>query len=1196
MKAPLAILIFLVEAVSLSRGAQWYVSTNGTGIGTFASPWNLQAALTNSAINAGDTVWLRGGVYVPTATNVASGGAVQWWVNLTGAVNNLITFRPYTNEAAKIDREWYLNDSGFLRFRDLEFYDSMKGHNPTNNSYPSGPWVHFSCEGDGPGGNEWINCVIHDVDNVWEKNASGASVRGCIIWHAGLNHLEHVCYPSPQTFSGNIVAWHVNDVIEHPGYNNFLMQSNVIFGGGQTTTDESRDVLLDDPTKSWTVAYNYLYNYYPNGPRYSMFYPQMFSYSQGSICVMNSNVMASPNPIVFADVAFSSVSILGNTIHMNALDGGNALERVGHQGLWTVNNNHYTAQSPASVVFYDNNTSLTFAQWKSTYPGLDTASTATNSVFPPDQIYVIPNQDQAKRAHIAVYNFTHAGNVTVNLSGVLSSGDAYQLYSAQNYNAGAIRSGTFNGTSISIPMTNLTAAHILYGTNWGLTDPPPTSPEFGAFVLIGSPGFANAAPTISTLPNTTVAENTATPPLVFTVSDVETAASNLTVTGVSSNLTLVPNTNIVFGGSGSNRTVTVTPALNQSGTATITLTVSDGTAATSTNFVLTVTPVNDPPTISGIPNTAVAEDTPTAPLPFTVSDVETAASSLTVTGNSSNPTLVPTNNIVFGGSGSNRNVTVTPAASQNGSTTITLTVSDGTAATSTNFVLTVTVVNNPPSISGVPDTTVAENTATLPLAFTVSDVETAASNLTVTGVSSNLTLVPNSDIVFGGSGSNRTVTVTPAANQSGTATVTLTVSDGTASASTNFILAVTAVNNPPSISGVPNTTVAENTATPPLAFTVSDVETPASNLTVTGVSSNLTLVPNSNIVFGGSGSNRTVTVTPATNQIGTATVTLTVSDGNTSTSTNFVLAVGQGGRPAVKVYVPMEAEAGTLTAPVQKGSDSSASGGQFVSSDTADQGTDQLSFVLGASDDYVVWCRVLSPDSSHDSFYVAVDNGPEDIYDTAEGTWTNVWQWSMVNGRAGGAPLTVNPRVFSLSAGSHFITFRAREAGTGLDQILVTNDRNFVPEEIFSPQPPQLAMNLPGQLWIANAANTTCQIWTTTNLAAPVWELRDTVSLNTSPQLWVDTQDITAPQRYYRVVILTGVFIPPAPQLLMNLPGELWIVNAAHTVCQVWVSTALAPPTWTLRETLTVTNSPQLWVDTNAALLPESYYRVVVTR
>ena len=44
----------------------------------------------------------------------------------------------------------------------------------------------------------------------------------------------------------------------------------------------------------------------------------------------------------------------------------------------------------------------------------------------------------------------------------------------------------------------------------------------------------------------------------------------------------------MFGGSGANRTVTVTPAANQNGTTTITVTVSDGQLSTPTSFQLTV--------------------------------------------------------------------------------------------------------------------------------------------------------------------------------------------------------------------------------------------------------------------------------------------------------------------------------------------------------------------------------------------------------------------------------------------------------------------------------------------------------------------------------------------------------------------------------------------------------------------------------
>src|SRR5262249_59653084 len=119
-------------------------------------------------------------------------------------------------------------------------------------------------------------------------------------------------------------------------------------------------------------------------------------------------------------------------------------------------------------------------------------------------------------------------------------------------------------------------------------------------------------------------------------------------------------------GSGASRQVTVLPACNKSGTATITVTVRDGVLQASDTFLLTVNPVNDPPTISDIVNQTINQDTSTGPLSFTVSDVETPAASLTVSGSSSNPTLGPHANIVFGGSGRNRPGTVSAAGGRLG--------------------------------------------------------------------------------------------------------------------------------------------------------------------------------------------------------------------------------------------------------------------------------------------------------------------------------------------------------------------------------------------------------------------------------------------------------------------------------------------------------------------------------------------------
>ena len=421
----------------------------------------------------------------------------------------------------------------------------------------------------------------------------------------------------------------------------------------------------------------------------------------------------------------------------------------------------------------------------------------------------------------------------------------------------------------------------------------------------------NASPTISDIVNQSVNEDTATGAIAFTVADAETAAGSLTVTGTSSNTTLVPNANVVLGGAGADRTVTVTPAVNQSGTSIITVTVSDGTLTASDTFVLTVAAVNDTPTISDITNQSVNEDTATAALAFTVDDVETAAGSLTLTGASSNTALVPNANIVFAGSGASRTVQVTPVANQSGTTTITVNVSDGALTASDTFVLAVSAVNDAPTISDITNQSVNEDTATAQLAFTIGDVETAAGSLTLTGTSSNTALVPNASIVFGGSGASRTVRVTPAANQSGTTTVTVTVSDGTLPATDTFTVTVVAVNDSPTISNIADQIVLQDTATGAIAFTVNDIETAAGSLTLIASSSNLTLVPEVNVVFGGSGANRTVTVTPAAGQIGTATVTVTVSDGTAVASDTFILTVNPSGGGGAPTYLFSEGFEGT---------------------------------------------------------------------------------------------------------------------------------------------------------------------------------------------------------------------------------------------------------------------------------------------
>jgi hypothetical protein len=107
-------------------------------------------------------------------------------------------------------------------------------------------------------------------------------------------------------------------------------------------------------------------------------------------------------------------------------------------------------------------------------------------------------------------------------------------------------------------------------------------------------------------------------------------------------------------------------------------------------LTVTITNVNEAPSITSIAPQSVLGTDPTADLAFTVSDPESEAANLIVSVASSNTTLVPTSNIVVTGTGANRTVQVTAADGLYGTVNITLTVTDELgASTSTTFALTV---------------------------------------------------------------------------------------------------------------------------------------------------------------------------------------------------------------------------------------------------------------------------------------------------------------------------------------------------------------------------------------------------------------------------------------------------------------------------------------------------------------------------
>jgi len=151
--------------------------------------------------------------------------------------------------------------------------------------------------------------------------------------------------------------------------------------------------------------------------------------------------------------------------------------------------------------------------------------------------------------------------------------------------------------------------------------------------------------------------------------------------------------------------------------------------------------------------------------------------------------------------------------------------------------------------------------------------------------------------------------------------------------------------------------------------------------------------------------------------------------------------------PSGFTYAWLEAESGTVTAPMQVRPADLASNSAYVEVAAGNNSTGAapstghttLTFTAATAGTYKVWGRTIAPANTDDSFWVRMDGG----------TWINwndvvpstLWQWGAVTNDAAGDAVVS----FSLSAGSHTLTFAYREDGARLDRVLVTDDLAFTP-------------------------------------------------------------------------------------------------------------------------------------------------------
>ncbi|HML68752.1 MAG TPA: Ig-like domain-containing protein [Clostridia bacterium] len=340
-----------------------------------------------------------------------------------------------------------------------------------------------------------------------------------------------------------------------------------------------------------------------------------------------------------------------------------------------------------------------------------------------------------------------------------------------------------------------------------------------------------------------------------------------------------------------------------------TYTMKDASGATCTPTVtVTVTPVNDPPTISSIANvTGVLEDAPdgTGAISFHVTDEEDDDNTLFVTAQSDNLALFLLSNItidnpVDDATGTLRTVKVVPAANQFGSGEITLTVRDAQGLTATtSFTVTIDSVNDEPNNGDKSFTVVEDVEKQLDVLKDIDpDYATTPEYYSITAIATN----PSHGTVRIAE-DKKSVYYTTAQDSNEPDSFQYTVYDAYGKASYTFTVSITVtpVNDAPYIvyHGQSTYTIFEGTQQNDIPFEVHDVDnvayaggTEPVEVTLTAKSSNTVLLVGGIKIDTLSGYDRNIDLKPNGKWNGNTTVTITATDPDGLKATaSFVLVV-----------------------------------------------------------------------------------------------------------------------------------------------------------------------------------------------------------------------------------------------------------------------------------------------------------------
>lgn len=427
-------------------------------------------------------------------------------------------------------RDFEVLDSYLIRMYDLNF-------NNTTIPIRSGGIIVQNCTGV-----KLINLVVHDTSTgiFANESAIGLEIYGVIVfnngfvdWSRGHGQGFYLANePAQQKKIRNVISFNgFSDAMKaytsSGKAQNFLFEHVIAFNPGVSSTFPGNhgaggsDIPANYRDSAIFVGANGTFKNTDNVLIHDSYLYQSFN-TEGALLwtgyfknvgslgleVTNSRIMGGSKPF---SVAYKTLTVTGNKFYAQAAaPAGNGKVLVqadldnGYSGTW--NNNTYYDLTPdypfpvasfpfiltvggapkqacvggGVIKFTDPNCAPNggFKQ----HTGFDAGSTSVRAAPTGTEAFPIKNEYDPTSAHVAIFNWALNSTVTVdpNANGtILSPGDIYAIYAAENYLGSAIQTGTYTGSPIAFSMAAGTVATPI-GLSWVA---PSTRPQFGAYVI-----------------------------------------------------------------------------------------------------------------------------------------------------------------------------------------------------------------------------------------------------------------------------------------------------------------------------------------------------------------------------------------------------------------------------------------------------------------------------------------------------------------------------------------------------------------------------------------------------------------------------------------------------------------------------------------------------------------------------------------